>query len=690
MDSGDVNFAEDDFDDDCLVSRSAVSNDDALAAIIRTQTSLPEEIHGRMAIELAKRSGIFAEQQGEHNDSWPITGKHREIHNAIGGDLQNIVVWKKQLEADAKRMNERARCHSGVNDEGRVELLGTEAFHVDSSQACEVTMMDRQDSSKGVPLTAIDPSFLNVEQRRAYDIVIWHLDQTLGGRSPPPLRMITYGEGGTGKSIVLQTISAAFKARQQEHLFAKAAYTATASSLVDGKTTHIVGGISISSSRFDGESSISNEGRTKLERFWEDYQYLAIDEMSMLSKDFFALLSRNISIGKKNEQQVSFGGLNIIILGDFHQFPPVARPIRDALFYANDPERDGVSSQIGRSIYEEFTTVVQLKQQCRTHDPVWLEFLRHVRKGIVNDDDLRMLDTLILGPKGDESTPDFTADGWRDAPLVTPRHAVRTQWNEAAMLKMCREKGRQIFVCTAEDRINGRLLTTSEECVLEAHRGQRRKGNLRTSKDLPHQVELAIGMRVMVTTNIDTDLDITNGAQGEIVDIVLHPDEPSFDKSQSRIFLKHLPCYILVKLTRTRATQLNGLPKDVIPIEPTSTTYRIKSTTRNGKTKQRSIRRTQFPMTACYAFTDYRAQGQTIFFVIIDIASPPTGALNLFNLYVALSRSSGRDTIRLLRGFDWEVFKKPHDTELLREDDRLEVMDAVTEVWYERVVRDQM
>jgi len=101
--------------------------------------------------------------------------------------------------------------------------------------------------------------------------------------------------------------------------------------------------------------------------------------------------------------------------------------------------------------------------------------------------------------------------------------------------------------------------------------------------------------------------------------------------------------------------------------------------------KLRTIRRTQFPMTACYAFTDYQAQGQTIFSVIIDIASPPTGALNLFNLYVALSRSSGWDTIQLLRGFDWEIFKKLRDVELLREDDRLEAMNAATEVWYERV-----
>ena len=30
----------------------------------------------------------------------------------------------------------------------------------------------------------------------------------------------------------------------------------------------------------------------------------------------------------------------------------------------------------------------------------------------------------------------------------------------------------------------------------------------------------------MVTDNIETDLDITNGAQGEIVDIIPHPEKP--------------------------------------------------------------------------------------------------------------------------------------------------------------------
>ena len=90
-------------------------------------------------------------------------------------------------------------------------------------------------------------------------------------------------------------------------------------------------------------------------------------------------------------------------------------------------------------------------------------------------------------------------------------------------------------------------------------------------------------------------------------------------------------------------------------------------------------------MTAAYAFTDYRSQGQTIPYVLVNIASPPTGGLSLFNLYVALSRSSGRSTIRLLRDFDDEIFKATHDPELLAEDDRLERLNELTKQWWSRI-----
>ena len=191
-------------------------------------------------------------------------------------------------------------------------------------------------------------------------------------------------------------------------------------------------------------------------------------------------------------------------------------------------------------------------------------------------------------------------------------------------------------------------------------------------------------MKVMVTENIEIDLDLTNGARGEIVDIVLHPDEPPV-RDEPVVHLKYMPTYTLVKLSRTRVTTLEGLDTSVIPIEPTMTTYRIKIQQRDGKLVQKNVRRCQYPMTAAYAFTDYRSQGQTIPYVIADIGSPPTGTLSLFNLYVALSRSSGRDSIRLLRDFKDELFRGSHDPALTAEDERLENLDKMTQEWYQRL-----
>ena len=68
----------------------------------------------------------------------------------------------------------------------------------------------------------------------------------------------------------------------------------------------------------------------------------------------------------------------------------------------------------------------------------------------------------------------------------------------------------------------------------------------------------------------------------------------------------------------------------------------------------------------------------------MDIATPPTGGLNLFNLYIALSRSSGRSTIQLLRDFDDKLFQATHQPELLAEDDRLEELNGKTLTWVER------
>jgi ATP-dependent exoDNAse (exonuclease V) alpha subunit len=194
-----------------------------------------------------------------------------------------------------------------------------------------------------------------------------------------------------------------------------------------------------------------------------------------------------------------------------------------------------------------------------------------------------------------------------------------------------------------------------------------------------------VGVKVMVTNNIETDLDITNGACGEIVNIILDPNEPLIGNGPV-VELKYLPRYILVKLDRTRASPLEGLEQSVIPVKPRMVTAQIKLTEQNGKTVTRTVKRRQYPMTAAYAFTDYRSQGQTIPLVLVDIASPPSRTLSLFNLYIALSRSSGRSMIRLLHDFDDKVFQQSHETVLTEEDNRLEALNRTMIEWWRRMV----
>ncbi|PSS19942.1 hypothetical protein PHLCEN_2v3115 [Hermanssonia centrifuga] len=656
-------------------------------ALLQSQVVPRERNHARQAIELAKNARIFQEQPGH----WSPT--HLDVSSAVGDDVSKLAGWQAQMDRDVLAQNSGPSATAQPVPPSSTQEPSVQPFaevpgpSVSSRARVEVSSPLAQ---PGI-FHAADPSILKDDQFRAFDIVRWHLEQVLSDKTPPPLRMVLYGEGGTGKSKVIQTITEEFNRRCIKGMLVKAAYTGVAASLIDGKTTHNIGGLSVK----ERKESVSDDTKAKLQSFWKEKRYLIIDEVSMISKSFLIDMERNISIGMQGadgfQSDYSFGGLNVIICGDFHQFPPVAKGPDEFLFQPADLSRHSEGCVLGRRVYEEFTTVVILKEQMRVTDHVWRDLLVHLRKGEVQEHHIDCLRTLVLSTPGAEV--DFGSAPWQDASLVTPRHAVRNLWNEHAARKWCAKSENQLFICYAEDRIRKGSQRVSEELSLGeqyavAMRGQ--SVNRRRRQDLPRTVELAKGMKVLVTTNLETDLDLTNGARGEIVDIILDPEEPPVGDG-SIVHLHRLPLYVLVRMSRTRASQLAGLDEGVIPVQPMASTMRIKLNInpKTGKGIQRTVHRRQYPITPAYAFTDYRAQGQTLPYVLVDIASPPTGGLNLFNVYVALSRSSGRETIRLLRDFDDEVFTQAHDAELTLEDERLEELDVVTKRWWQVVNGEQ-
>ena len=265
-------------------------SEEGLALLKAEAIPLREEQHGRMAIEIAKHLGIFWNNQSV----WQIS-QGTIPGNTTEADLSRIAMWSNLLQATVEGKNNMRRSDpSAATTAGAMveRSLPSDGLCGPPSPA---VVLQATGSEQALP--AVDPGSLKPDQLRAYRIVDWHLGETLRGTCPPPLRMILYGEGGTGKSRVIQTITELFAAHGVSHMLVKAAYTGVAASLVDGKTTHVIAGLSLGS-----RGGVTDALKKKLQDFWMEVQYLIVDEYSMLSKTFLAMLSRNISIGMEGSE----------------------------------------------------------------------------------------------------------------------------------------------------------------------------------------------------------------------------------------------------------------------------------------------------------------------------------------------------------------------------------------------------
>jgi len=352
-----------------------------------------------------------------------------------------------------------------------------------------------------------------------------------------------------------------------------------------------------------------------------------------------------------------------------------------ALYWPCNLEKNSDDDILGRKLYKQFDVVVQLKTQVQVTDPEWQDLLHHVRHGDCNEIHLGMLRQLVLSHKSCPVT-NFTCSPWQDAILVTPRHTVRMKWNSMSAKTRTQTLQISLIKCPAFDTIQGLQLSLEEKFAVATKPCTGRGRNRRERAGLANEVIIAIGMEILITFNISTDVDVANGAHGQIVDIVLDSREEFNISMSHEIELKYPPTYILVCMLCTRAHTLDGLDNGVLPITSLKKNFNI--VIANGT--KISVNRQQLPITPAYALTDYRSQAQTIDHCIVDLGTPPSGQLTPFNAYVALSRSWGRHSIRLLRDFDERLFTQhPNHHKLLNEDQRLQQLNRKTQKNWEEL-----
>lgn len=483
--------------------------------------------------------------------------------------------------------------------------------------------------------------------------------------------MMVLGPGGTGKSMLIKAITETFGHYSSQSKLVKCGSSGIAASDIGGMTVHTWAGLGIQKPKEGWLEKANEKSKNKRKEHMAGKVALIIDEISMVTKLLFANASEAASYTRKKEghenADLPFGGLHAILTGDFHQFPPIGG---DPLYSTKDAKDN--KTIFGGEIYRQFDTVILLEEQNRVTDLVWTQLLARLREGACTPNDVLELEKLIISNPESEVL-DFQAEPWKNAVLVTSRNAVRDTWNGAALSRHCTDTGQIKYIAFAED-----IVGNGDEALSQMLRWRIAEMDMKKTGKLVDRLEIAVGMRGMVLLNVSTEADVANGTRGTITDIYLD-DRETPEEVDGAIRLKFPPALIVFKPDtpcQLRFEQPGGtlIPEGHIPIVPVQKKFSVTI----GKRTKIEVTRRQLAMTAAYAYTDYKSQGQTIEHVIIDLANPPVGHISPFNAYVALSRSRGRQTTRLLRGFDKKLFTEHPSEELRGEMKRLDALSEIT------------
>lgn len=216
-----------------------------------------------------------------------------------------------------------------------------------------------------------------------------------------PLLMYVGGEGGTGKTRVIQAITELAKRLNVADSMVLCAPTGTAANNINGQTIHSVLNLSFSAR---GGGDRKKWKMEKHARYWAGKRYLIIDEISMVDLAELEEIHQRLVMLKQsnNDQPLPFGGLDAIMLfGDFCQLPPVLYGNRGPkpLWWA--PRPDDPAELNGKQLWNRFTAVVILTEQMRqSHDKQYHLLVQRAREGTLThaDEDILLNRVMSRSP----------------------------------------------------------------------------------------------------------------------------------------------------------------------------------------------------------------------------------------------------------------------------------------------------
>jgi len=422
--------------------------------------------------------------------------------------------------------------------------------------------------------TPVFVSQLDDDQKRAYDAAI-------SGKN-----VFITGSAGVGKSWVLRKIHKDIVAIGRR--VAMTASTGGASILMNGSTVHSWSGIGIDNGENPSKTAKSISCRKKYSSRWKFTDCLIIDEVSMIAPEILKLLDYVGQFVRKT--QAPFGGMQIILVGDFGQLPPVVKNGR-----ADPRKQFCFQTQVWK---EAIHCTILLRQVHRQKDKELVDLLQDIRVNRLTQSSeatlRKAMQNNLRNDKGIEPTR---------------LYSLNRNVDEVNNMKLRLLPGpvhRYKAIDWAADSSFGEAF--SKHCSMQ------------------DQLDLKVGAQVILLKNIDVEGGLANGSRGVVtaLDVPIASEQHSkreyFQKNESGSTIG-----VEVQFLNKRAVIGNHIQE-----------YSDQGTT--------VATRKQYPLRLAWAITIHKSQGMTCDLLEVDLK----GCFEFGQAYTALSRARSLQSMKVV------------------------------------------
>lgn len=423
------------------------------------------------------------------------------------------------------------------------------------------------------------------------------------------------GGAGTGKSYLVQNA-----VKQLRENGGKVAVTGTT-----GISAVINSGLTVNSFFRIGPDDLKPGNKfNAIKRASDNYFFkqmlkkintLIIDEASMLSIELFELIDEICCVSRKHKH-LPFGGLQVILVGDFFQLPPVSKE-RKYLFES-------------KLFWQSMGTIWDLREIWRQSDPTFCDLLGRMRIGETTNEDIELLKTYL--------NKDISRGDIKPTIMYAKRMDVDTL-NNTELQNLTSE----IKSFPAKQLFFGEEVNTKKKPSLKSFDKNNyvESQHLKLLKELNFDkiTNLKIGAQVMLTSNLDTENGLANGTRGIITGFraAKNPDSKDMLSDNDDEMRQWYPPNIELPLVSV------GNKTILVPYAKWTRTINDLG----------ELVLWHLPLRLAWASTIHRAQGQTLDLVDISLDS---SVFEVGQAYVAVSRAKSLDGLRF-SAFDPTVIK---------------------------------